>query len=288
MNKVKKAVIPVAGFGTRFLPFTKAVPKAMLPVVNRPAIEIIIDEALNSGIEEIALIVGQNKEILEKHFSENSALNTVLNANGKKEYYKAVNNYKTCKIVFIEQKEQKGTANAIAVAKDFIGKEPFAVMFGDDLMYGEKPVIGQLIDVFTVKGKTVIGCKRVELSQVSKYASVEYDESDGNIYKITKITEKPALEEIKSNLSPLGRYVCCPEILDVIAELKPGKNGEYQFTDALDIVSRKFGGYALEFDGIRYDMGDRLGFLKANVEFSLKNDDLKEEFAEYLKDLTKK
>lgn len=283
MNKVRKAVIPVAGFGTRFLPFTKVVPKAMLPVVNRPAIEIIIDEAMDSGIEEIALIVGQNKEILEKHFSENLALNTVLSLNGKTEYYKCVNKYQSCKIILIEQKEQKGTANAVAVAGDFIGDEPFAVMFGDDLMYGEKPVIGQLIDVFNSRGKTVIGCKRVDLSLVSKYACVEYDENEGNVYKITKITEKPAPEEIKSNLSPLGRYVCPPEILEVIANLKTGRNGEYQFTDALDIISRTQGGYALDFDGTRYDMGDRLGFLKANVEFALRNDELKEEFAEYLK-----
>lgn len=288
MKKVRKAVIPVAGFGTRFLPFTKAVPKAMLPVVNRPAIEVIIDEAFDSGIEEIALIVGQNKEILEKHFSENSSLNVVLSANGKKEYYKAVNKYENRKIVLIEQKEQKGTANAIAVASDFVAGEPFAVMFGDDLMYGEQPVIGQLIDVFNAKGKTVIGCKRVGLSQVSKYACVEYDESEGNVYKITKITEKPLPEEIKSNLSPLGRYVCPPKILDVIANLKTGRNGEYQFTDALDIISRTQGGYALEFNGIRYDMGDRLGFLKANVEFALRNDELKEEFAEYLKEFNEK
>lgn len=287
MAQVTKAVIPVAGFGTRFLPFTKAVPKAMLPVVNRPAVEIIIDEAYQSGIKEIALIVGQNKEVLQAHFGDNEVLNNALIKSGKSDFYQAVNKYKDLKITFIEQVEQKGTAHAIGLAKDFVGSQPFAVMFGDDLMYNKVPVIKQLIDAYGQKRATVIGCKRVPFDQVSKYATVEYESEENNLYKISKIIEKPKKEEIKSNLSPLGRYVCSNEIFEIIQGLKPGKNGEYQFTDALDVISREIGGYALEFEGIRYDMGDRLGFLKANVEFALRDENLQGEFTNYLKELLK-
>jgi len=286
MKKVKTAVIPVAGYGTRFLPYTKAIPKAMLPVVNRPAVEIILEEAINSGIEKIALVVGQNKENLEKHFGENADLNRVLQGETKKVYLDAINKFKDYQIEFIEQTEQKGTAHAIYITKDFVGNEPFAVMFGDDLMYCQRqPVISQLIDKFNETGKTVIGCKRVPLSQVSKYASVEFSSQQENLFKITKIIEKPKQEDVKSNLSPLGRYVCEPEIFDIIKDLKPGANNEYQFTDALDIISRQRGGYALEFEGTRYDMGDRLGFLKANVEFGLRDEGLSEQFKEYLLNL---
>lgn len=286
MKKVKTAVIPVAGYGTRFLPYTKAIPKAMLPVVNRPAVEIILEEAINSGIEKIALVVGQNKENLEKHFGENTDLNRVLQGETKKVYLDAINKFKDYQIEFIEQTEQKGTAHAIYITKDFVGNEPFAVMFGDDLMYCQRqPVISQLIDKFNETGKTVIGCKRVPLSQVSKYASVEFSSQQENLFKITKIIEKPKQEDVKSNLSPLGRYVCEPEIFDIIKDLKPGANNEYQFTDALDIISRQRGGYALEFEGTRYDMGDRLGFLKANVEFGLRDEGLSEQFKEYLLNL---
>ena len=287
MAQVTKAVIPVAGFGTRFLPFTKAVPKAMLPVVNRPAVEIIIDEAYMSGIKEIALIVGQNKEVLQAHFGDNEVLNNALLKGGKTDFYQAVNKYKDLKITFIEQTEQKGTAHAISLAKDFVDGQPFAVMFGDDLMYNKVPVIKQLIDAYNQKQATVIGCKRVPFDQVSKYATVEYESEENNLYKISKIIEKPKKEEIKSNLSPLGRYVCSNEIFEIIKNLKPGKNGEYQFTDALDVISREKGGYALEFEGIRYDMGDRLGFLKANVEFALRDENLKDEFNKYLKEILK-
>ena len=289
MSLVRKAVIPVAGYGTRFLPYTKAIPKAMLPVVNRPAIEIIIEEATKSGITDICLVVGQNKEIISKHFSDNADLNRVLQSESKRVFLEAINKFKNVNISYIEQTEQKGTAHAIGITKNFVGGEPFAVMFGDDLMFCEKqPVIGQLIDVYNKTGKTVIGCKKVPIEQVCKYATVEYTENDDRVYKISKIVEKPKLEEVKSNLSPLGRYVCPPEMFDVIKDLPAGVNGEYQFTDALDIISREQGGYALEFLGTRYDMGDRLGFLKANVEFGLRDENISGDFLTYLKELISK
>ncbi len=289
MSQVKKAIIPVAGYGTRFLPYTKAVPKAMLPVINRPAVEVIIEEAICSGIDKIALIVGQNKENLEKHFSPSQELNKVLQGESKKVFLDAINKFNDIDIQLIEQTEQKGTAHAIAIAKDFIGNEPFAVLFGDDLMYCERrPVIGQLIDEFEKTGKTVIGCKNVKKELVSKYASVEYSSCTDNLFEITKIVEKPRQEDVKSTLSPLGRYVCDPYIFEIIKNLQPGANGEFQFTDALDIISREKGAYALVFEGTRYDMGDRLGFLKANVEFGLRDGALREEFLEYLKNLLAK
>ncbi len=289
MEKVKIAVIPVAGFGTRFLPYTKAIPKPMLPVVNRPAIEIIAQEAADSGIEELVFVVGHKKEIIESHFSPYPDLEEVLKKSGNLEYLKAIKKpEKIGKIHFVIQEKQLGTADAILAAQDYIKDRPFAVLFGDDVMYNaKKPVLKQLIDCYEDKNKTVIGVKRVDRFDVPKYASVEYDLNEGRVYRITKITEKPPLELVKSDLAPLGRYVCNPSTLEVMRKLKPGKNGEYQFTDALCIDAQQNGGFAYEFEGTRYDLGDKLGFLKANIEFALKDEALSAEFSKYLKDLVK-
>lgn len=287
MFKVKKAVIPVAGFGTRFLPYTKAVPKAMLPILNRPAIQVITEEVIKSGIEEILFVVGYKNEVIKAHFGVSEQLDSELLAKGKTEFYNAVKYPETmAKITFIEQKELNGSAKAIETAKDFVNGEPFAVLFGDDVMFNDQnPVISQLIKVFENTGKTVIGCKNVNREDVPKYASVEYSSAHGNVYEVTKITEKPKLEDVKSTLSPLGRYVVPYEIFDEIAKLKPSHNNEYQFTDALDALSRKGGVKAVEFDGIRYDMGSRLGYLKANIEYGLRDKELGEELRNYLKTL---
>lgn len=287
MQIVKKAVIPVAGFGTRFLPYTKAVPKAMLPVLNKPAIQIITEEVINSGIEEILFVVGYKNEVIKAHFNESEILDKELLEKRKTEFYNLVKYPETmAKVTFIEQKELNGTAKAIEVAKDFCNGEPFAVLFGDDVMYNDgRPVIGQLIDVFNKTGKTVIGCKNVKREDVPKYASVEYSAQNGNVYDVTKITEKPKLHNVKSTLSPLGRYVVSFEIFDEISKLSPSCNGEYQFTDALDALSRKGGVKAVDFVGTRYDMGSRLGYLKANIEFGLRDEELSEELKNYLKTL---
>lgn len=284
MEKVKIAVIPVAGFGTRFLPYTKAIPKPMLPILNRPAIEIIAEEVCKSGIEEIVFVVGYKKDIIESHFGAAEELETILQKNGNSDYIKLIKYPETiAKIHFVVQEKQLGTAHAVLAAKDYINGRPFAVLFGDDVIYNDNsPVIGQLLDVYYKHGKTVIGVQKVDFKDVPKYASVEYDFSDGTEYKITKITEKPALECVKSNLAPLGRYVCSPSILDIMSNLKPGLNGEYQFTDALDLEAKFSGAYAYEFIGTRYDMGDRLGFLKANVEYALRDNSLEDSFREYL------
>ncbi len=287
MGNVKKAVIPVAGYGTRFLPYTKAVPKAMLPILNRPAIQIITDEVVKSGITDILFIVGYKKDIIENHFKPSEKLEETLLKNNKTNFYQMIKEPETmANVSFIEQTTLDGTGGALKLAKEFVGDEPFAVLFGDDVMYNDgAPVTKQLIDVFNETNKTVIGCKKVPLKDVPKYASVEYDNVDKNRYNVTKITEKPPIELVKSDLSPLGRYVCTSEIFDIIDTLKPSVNGELQFTDALDIISRTSGATALVFDGTRYDMGGQIGYLKANIEFGLRDKEIGEELKSYLKSL---
>lgn len=289
-KKVRKAVIPVAGYGTRFLPFTKAVPKPMLPILNKPALQVISEEVVNSGITDILFIVGYKKEILESHFDAAPELEKMLKEKGKDDFLKeVVYPEHMANFTYVVQEVQNGTASAVQLAKDFVGNEPFAVLFGDDVMFNEKrPVIGQLADVYEKYGKTVLGCKRVSMDVISKYASVEFDKVlEDDVYNMVKVTEKPKREEAKSDLAPLGRYVCSPKIFDIIENLKPGANGEYQFTDALDIIARSEGALAYVFDGTRYDMGDRFGYLKANIEYGLRDEELKGKLREYLKELIK-
>lgn len=289
-KKVRKAVIPVAGYGTRFLPFTKAVPKPMLPILNKPALQVISEEVVNSGITDILFIVGYKKEILESHFDVAPELEKMLKEKGKDDFLKeVVYPEHMANFTYVVQEVQNGTASAVQLAKDFVGDEPFAVLFGDDVMFNEKrPVIGQLADVYEKYGKTVLGCKRVSMDVISKYASVEFDKVlEDDVYNMVKVTEKPKREEAKSDLAPLGRYVCSPKIFDIIENLKPGANGEYQFTDALDIIARSEGALAYVFDGTRYDMGDRFGYLKANIEYGLRDEELKGKLREYLKELVK-
>lgn len=289
-KKVRKAVIPVAGYGTRFLPFTKAVPKPMLPILNKPALQVISEEVVNSGITDILFIVGYKKEILESHFDAAPELEKMLKEKGKDDFLKeVVYPEHMANFTYVVQEVQNGTASAVQLAKDFVGDEPFAVLFGDDVMFNEKrPVIGQLADVYEKYGKTVLGCKRVSMDVISKYASVEFDKVlEDDVYNMVKVTEKPKREEAKSDLAPLGRYVCSSKIFDIIENLKPGANGEYQFTDALDIIARSEGALAYVFDGTRYDMGDRFGYLKANIEYGLRDEELKGKLREYLKELVK-
>lgn len=287
MNKVRKAVIPVAGYGTRFLPYTKAVPKAMLPILNKPAIQIITEEVIKSGITEVLFVVGYKKEIIESHFGKADELEKVLLEKGKDEFYKSIKYPETmAKFHFVLQEELNGTAKAVEVAKDFVNGEPFAILFGDDVMYNDgTPVIGQLINLFEKTGKTIVGCKNVSREDVTKYASVIYDNCENNVYNAIEIIEKPKLEDVKSTISPLGRYVTTPEIFDIFKQLKPSASNEYQLTDALDILAKNGQVKALVFDGKRYDMGNRLGYLKANIEFGLRDSELSNDLKTYLKDL---
>ncbi len=285
--KVRKAVIPVAGYGTRFLPYTKAVPKAMLPILNNPAIQVISEEVVKSGITDILFVVGYRSEVLEAHFAKSNRLDEVLLAGKKFALYDAVKYPETmARISFVEQKALNGTAKAVEIAENFVNNEPFAILFGDDVMYNDgAPVIGQLAECFEKTGKSVVGCKEVPLEDVPKYASVEYDEQNGNLYKVSGIIEKPPIEKVKSRISPLGRYVVTPKIFDIIKTLTPTVNNEYQLTDALDNLAKTEGLNALIFDGKRYDMGSRLGYLKANIEFGLRDEELSAELKAYLKTL---
>lgn len=290
MQKVRKAVIPVAGYGTRLLPYTKAVPKPMLPIINIPAVQLIAKEAAESGIEEILFVVGQKKEIIESHFAPFEELENLLQEKGKIDFLNAIKYpEKMAKVSFAVQKQQRGTADAILTAKEFVGNEPFAVLFGDDLIYNPtKPVIKQLMEAYEKTGKTIIGVKTVPHEDVPKYASVEYDVQDGRLYHMTKIVEKPPIEEVKSDISPLGRYVLAPTIMGIIETLQPDpRTGEYCLTSAFEIDSNQNGVYAYEFEGTRYDLGDRLGFLKANVEYGLRDSELGDKFKEYLVELLK-
>lgn len=288
MKQVKKAIIPVAGYGTRLLPETKALPKPMYPVLNKPSVQYIIQEAVDSGIEEVILIVGQHKEILKAHFSPAPELEEVLKRGGKQAFYDSVvYPQNMCKITYIEQTEQLGTGHAVLIAKDIIGDEPCAVLFGDDVMsnHGGKPVLRQLIDSYEKRDQTVIAVKNVGFELVYKYASVEFKAQSGREYDVTKITEKPAQGTAKSDLSPLGRYVLKEGFFDILKNTPKSANGEYQLTDALDAEAKTRGLIAYNFEGSRYDMGDVFGCLQANVETALGTPELKEKVKEYLKNL---
>ncbi len=287
MNKVKKAIIPAAGFGTRFLPATKAQPKEMLPIVDKPIIQYIIEEAIASGIEEILIITGKSKRSIEDHFDRSFELEYDLKEKGKDDLLAIVEEISAlADIHYIRQKEQLGLGHAVRCAKTFVGNDPFAVLLGDDIVKTEgKPCLKQLIDVYEENGKSVLGVQKVDKSQVDKYGIVYGENIKGRLYKVNDLVEKPAVDEAKSNIAILGRYVLSPEIFESIENTKPGKGGEIQLTDALIDLCRKQEMFAYVFEGKRYDAGDKLGYLKATVEFALEKDEVKDEFRAYLKDL---
>lgn len=289
MQKVRIAVIPAAGYGTRFLPFTKAIPKAMLPIINVPAIQQIVNEAVLSGIEEIYIVIGQHSEIIKAHFESAPHLESVLKKRELTSYLNAVLKVSGgAKVNYIFQEEQKGTGHAVLLAEKYIKNQPFAVMFGDDVMLSETPVLKQLISVYEKTQKTVIGARHVGFENVSKYASCEYQTENKGVFSLTAITEKPDKNLAKSDLAPLGRYVLRAGFFENLKKISKGINGEYQLTDALALEIEDNGLLAYEFKGERFDMGDTFGFLKANIEFALKNEQLSDKMKEYLKNLVQK
>lgn len=276
-----KAVIMAAGYGTRFLPFTKAVSKTMLPIIDKPTIQIIVEEALESGIKEILIIVGSNKEAIIKHFSKNEEI--LKKVENNKDLLEIAKKTYIPNIKFIEQKILNGTGGAIMLAKDFVGDEPFLLMFADDLFIGNKvPVSKQMIDLFNKTGKTILGCKNVDKELIVKYSSVEYANQNGRVYEVTKITEKPKIQEIKSTLSTLGRYILKPNIFEACLNIE-NKNGEYILTDAFDILARQGDVLAYDFDGVRYDIGNKFGYLTAVFDFALADKSYKEKLINYIK-----
>lgn len=284
--KVKKAVIPAAGFGTRFLPATKAQPKEMLPIIDKPTIQYIIEEAVQAGIEEFLIINGKNKNVIVDHFDQSPELEIVLERQGKKGLLQQVRQIaELADIHFIRQKEAKGLGHAIYCARSFVGDEPFAVLLGDDLMVSRQPVIGQLIQAFSLKGDPIIGVQPVAVEDVSKYGVIDYSSSTAGLYQVKDLVEKPEKEEAPSELAIMGRYVITPDIFPILAATKPGKGNEIQLTDALRQLLTRRNIYACHFAGKRYDVGNKMGFLQATVEIALKREDLAADFRSYLKTL---
>ncbi|AWK49960.1 UTP--glucose-1-phosphate uridylyltransferase [Clostridium beijerinckii] len=281
--KVKKAIIPAAGLGTRFLPATKAQPKEMLPIVDKPTIQYIIEEAVASGIEEILIITGRNKKCIEDHFDKSIELELELERAGKSELLEMVRNISDMvDIHYIRQKEPRGLGHAIHCAKTFVGNEPFAVLLGDDVVDSEVPCLKQLIDCYSEYNTTILGVQTVDKENVSKYGIVDGIHIEDRVYKVKDLVEKPSMEEAPSNVAILGRYIITPEIFNILENTKPGKGGEIQLTDALKTLISKEAMYAYNFEGKRYDVGDKLGFLQATIEFALKKDELREDFINYL------
>lgn len=287
--KVRKAIIPAAGLGTRFLPATKAQPKEMLPIVDKPTLQYIIEEAVNSGIEEILIITGRNKKSIEDHFDKSVELELELEKKGKKEMLEEVRKISDmANIHYIRQKEPLGLGHAIYCAKSFIGNEPFAVMLGDDIVVGEQPCLEQMIDVYNQYKTTILGVQDIPKKNVDKYGIVKGNFIEDRIYKVKDLVEKPSVEEAPSNIAILGRYIISPKIFEILEHTEPGKGGEIQLTDALRELAKIEAMYAYNFKGKRYDVGDKLGFLQATVEIALQREELKDDFLAYLLDLISK
>ena len=285
MNKnIKKAIIPAAGLGTRFLPATKAQAKEMLPIVDKPTLQYIIEEAIESGIEEILIVTGRNKKSIEDHFDRSVELELELEQKGKTAMLEMVQDISNMvNIHYIRQKEPKGLGHAIHCAKSFIGNEPFAVLLGDDIVDASTPCLKQMIDAYDEYKTTVLGVQEVARENVDKYGILDVKHIEDRVYKVKDMVEKPAVEEAPSNIAILGRYIITPEIFNILENQAPGKGGEIQLTDALQTLATKEAIYAYNFEGRRYDVGDKLGFLEATVDFALKRPELRDEFIEFLK-----
>ena len=283
-QRVRKAIIPAAGLGTRFLPATKSQPKEMLPIVDKPTLQYIIEEAIESGIEEILIVTGRSKKSIEDHFDRSVELELELEQKGKKEMLKMVQDISNMvNIHYIRQKEPKGLGHAIYCAKSFIGNEPFAVLLGDDIVDAKVPCLKQLINAYDEYKTTVLGVQEVAKEDTDKYGILDVKHIEDRVYKVKDMVEKPSVEEAPSNIAILGRYIITPEIFNILENQEPGKGGEIQLTDALQTLATKEAIYAYNFEGRRYDVGDKLGFLEATVDFALKRPELRDGFMEFLR-----
>jgi UTP--glucose-1-phosphate uridylyltransferase len=288
MKKIRKAVIPAAGYGTRFLPATKATPKEMLPIVDKPTIQYIVEEALQSGIEEILIISGHAKRAIEDHFDTNIALELNLEEHHKTDLLRMVRSISEINIHYIRQKHMRGLGDAILCAQSFIDDEPFAVLLGDDVVYNEtNPALQQMIDIYNSLGTTILGCQEVPQEKVSSYGIVKgVPTDDPRLMRVVNMIEKPSVAEAPSRTAVLGRYIITPDVFEVLRRTEPGKGGEIQLTDALQTMAAREAVYAYCFSGKRYDVRDKLGFLKATVEYALRRPDLGDSFRDYLKSLS--
>lgn len=286
---VSKAVIPAAGLGTRFLPATKALPKEMLPIVDKPAIQYIIEEAINAGIKDILIITGRGKWSIVDYYDRSPELEAHLEKKGEFEQLEKIRSLSSmANIHFIRQSEPLGLGHAVYCAKSFIGNEPFAVLLGDDIVKAEKPAIKQLIDVSCMTGSSVIGIREVPEMEISKYGIIDPMDNKGRIFRVKDLVEKPSAEEAPSRLAIMGRYVLNPSIFTYLEGISPGAGGEIQLTDALKAQSKNEPVYSCLFEGKRYDAGDKLGYLEATVEYALESPQLGQKFGQYLDELYRK
>lgn len=284
--KIRKAVIPAAGLGTRFLPASKAMPKEMLPIVDKPTLQYIVEEAADAGIKDILIIIGRNKESIENHFDKSIEIEMELERRGDLEELEKIKKISNMvNIHYIRQQEPLGLGHAISCAKTFVGNEAFAVLLGDDVVYSKKPCIKQLMEVYDKYKASVLGVQRVPREDLDKYGNLKGISIEDRLYKVEELVEKPKPDEVNSDIAVLGRYIISPGIFEVLDETKPGRGGEIQLTDALNILAQRETMYAYEFDGRRYDLGDKQGFLEANIEYALRDENLRDGFVEYLKKL---
>lgn len=285
-NKIHKAVFPAAGLGTRFLPATKASPKEMLPLVDKPLIQYSVEEAVASGIDSVLIITGRDKSAIENHFDISFELEHLLKQKGKTEMFEQVRAIsEIAKVSYTRQKEALGLGHAILQARDFVGNEPFAALLADDIVDSEVPALRQMIDIYEKYDAPVIATMQVEGEAISRFGVIDADEVEPGVYKIKDMVEKPAFADAPSDLAIIGRYIFTPDIFEAIDATEPGAGGEIQITDAMRILMRERPFYAVKLDGVRHDAGDKLGFLIATVEYALKRGDLGREFREYLRTL---
>ncbi len=285
MKKIFKAVFPVAGLGTRFLPATKAMPKEMLTVVDKPLIQYAVEEAIASGITELIFVTGRSKRAIEDHFDKAYELEIELENKKKKELLEIVRSIKPSHVdcVYVRQSEALGLGNAVLCAEKLVGNDPFAIILADDLLTGPTPALQQMIDVYSHYHSSVIGVEKITKDQSRSYGVISGKKLEKNLLKLDDIVEKPAPEDAPSNLGVVGRYILTPQIFSHIRNLKPGSGGEYQLTDAIQTLLQKEQVLAYQYDGIRYDCGSKLGYLKATVEFALRHPEVSAEFKAYLK-----
>jgi len=286
MRKIRKAIFPAAGLGTRFLPATKAQPKEMLPLVDKPLIQYGIEEAILSGIEQVIIVTGRGKNAIEDHFDISFELEHLLREKGKLDLLEQVQEISKINVSYVRQKQALGLGHAVLVARELVGDEPFAVILGDDIVDSKVPCLRQMIEVYERYGRSVIGTARVEGEAISRFGVLAVDPIEDRVYKIRDMVEKPPFAEAPSNLAIIGRYILMPEIFDVLEKTPKGAGGEIQLTDAMRLLLKEQAMYAHEFHGVRHDAGDKLGFLIATVEFALQRPDLGPEFRAYLKSLT--
>ncbi|GGH15375.1 UTP--glucose-1-phosphate uridylyltransferase GalU [Paenibacillus segetis] len=275
MKKVTKAIIPAAGLGTRFLPATKAMPKEMLPIVDKPTIQYIVEEAIESGVEDIIVVTGKGKRAIEDHFDIAFELEHILEDKGKFDILEKVRKSSNVNLHYIRQKEAKGLGHAVWCARNFIGNEPFAVLLGDDIVEAEVPCTKQLIQQYELTGRSVIGVQTVDVDQTDRYGIVDPGERIDNLYKVNRFVEKPPKGQAPSNLAIMGRYVLTPEIFEYLGRHELGAGGEIQLTDAIQKLNEDQGVYAYDFQGTRYDVGEKIGFIMTTIDFALRNNDLR-------------